>query len=88
MSDFDKGIYSEAEARICLSCSAKKCRGICDRLRDEKARLHRESLPTPLFELDTSAEEPVSPTAADEPSEFDIPNAPLWPKKNPYINNG
>lgn len=66
-----ESLYSEAEARICLTCTAKRCRGTCERLRAEKRRLHEESLPKPLYKLDEE--------------QFIIPDEPPWPKKNPYI---
>ena len=66
----DDGLYSKAEANICLTCTLKRCRGNCERLKLERERLHREGLPAPLYELD---------------EEYDIPDEPPWPKKNPYI---
>jgi hypothetical protein len=73
MSAFRKydSLYSEAEARICLTCTEKRCQGTCDRLKAEKKRLYEESLPKPLYEVD---------------EEFVIPDESPWPKKNPYIN--
>lgn len=70
-------LYSEAEARICLSCPAPVCRGECEHLKREKALLYKEILPPPLFELDTEAE---------DDGEFILPDTPPWPKKNPYIS--
>ena len=63
-------LYSEAEARICLTCTEKRCPGDCERLKAEKKRIHEESLLKPLFERD---------------EEFVIPDEPPWPKKNQYI---
>lgn len=63
-------LYNEIEARICLNCTAKVCRGDCERLRQEKKRIYEETLLKPLYELD---------------EEFIIPDEPPWPKKNPYI---
>lgn len=65
----DDGIYGEAEARICLTCESKRCRGFCERLTQEKKRLHKGSLPSPLYEID---------------EEFSIPEDPPWPKENPH----
>ena len=65
-------LYSEAEANICLTCTAKKCRGACERLKEEKKRLYNARQPKPLYELDED--------------EFIIPDEPPWPKNNPYIN--
>ena len=31
--------YDKAEVNICLTCKAKKCRGNCERLRQEKRKL-------------------------------------------------
>jgi hypothetical protein len=67
----DEGIYSEAEARICLTCESKRCLGECERLKQEKKRLYKESRPSPLYEID---------------EEFSVPEEPPWPKKNPYIH--
>lgn len=67
----DDGIYGEAEARICLTCESKRCRGECERLKQEKKRLYKEILPSPLYEID---------------EEFSVPEEPPWPKKNPYIH--
>lgn len=64
-------LYSETEARICLTCTEKRCRGDCERLRTEKKRLYEESLPKPIYKLD---------------EEFSIPVEPPWSKKKPYIN--
>ena len=66
----DAGIYSEAEARICLTCESKRCPGKCDRLKQEKKRLYKQSLPSPLYEIE---------------EEFSVPEDPPWPKENPYI---
>ena len=63
-------LYNEAEARICLECTERTCKGYCERLKREKERIYRESLPTPIFELD---------------EEFSLPDESPWPKKNPYI---
>lgn len=48
----DDGIYGEAEARICLTCESKRCRGFCERLKQERKRLHKESRPSPLNETE------------------------------------
>ena len=41
----DDGIYGEAEARICLTCESKRCLGFCDRLKQERKRLHKKDKP-------------------------------------------
>lgn len=35
-------LYTEAEARICLTCKLKKCTGYCERLKQEKKRIQEE----------------------------------------------
>ena len=42
----EDGIYGEAEASICLTCESKQCRGFCERLKEEKKRLHKKKQPT------------------------------------------
>lgn len=66
----EDGLYSEAEARICLTFESKRCIGICDRLREERKRLYKESLPSPLYEID---------------DEYTVPEEAPWPKENPHI---
>ena len=42
----DDGLYSKAEAFICLNCNQKKCFGNCKKLKDEKRRLKNENTET------------------------------------------
>lgn len=84
MSAFHKdetGLYSKAEAFICLNCSETRCRGNCDRLRRERKRIARENKPEKPKKR-KPAESPPSQLYITE--EFDIPDEPPWPKKNPY----
>lgn len=78
------GLYSEEEARICLTCEQKVCRGSCDRLKRERERIHKESLPPPLYELETVEE---ATKADDAPVEFIMPDTTPWPKQKPYIHH-
>ena len=43
----DSKLYSEAEARICLTCTNKRCIGTCDRLKQEKKRIRAEQKAKP-----------------------------------------
>ncbi len=73
MSAFPKKdtLYSEAEARICLNCTLKRCRGDCDRLRQEKRRLKAERKTQDISK-------PLK--------EFSIPDQAPWEKKKPYLD--